>query len=300
MMPEVAAVLVNYNAGSELQHALQSIRSELGTRRWEAIVVDNASLDGSDAIAGAFGPPVRLIRNARNVGFGQAVNQGLAATTAPVVLLMNPDCRLVAGALTTLEAELLSDATCAIVGPRILDPDGTEQGSARGDPDMLTGLFGRTSRLRRLLPGLAVSRRNVVFAGTDASDTSVVVQWLSGACMLARHEALAAVRGFDARYFLYWEDADLCRRLRAKGYRVRYVPGATAVHRVGHSSRTARPASIRAFHQSAYIYYATHVAPGAYNPKRLIARLLLTLRCWWLLRQHAVDDSRHVLRNRQA
>ena len=165
---------------------------------------------------------------------------------------------------------------------------------------MLTGLFGRTSRLRRLLPRLAVSGRNVVFAGTDASDTSVVVQWLSGACMLARHEALAAVRGFDARYFLYWEDADLCRRLRAKGYRVRYVPGATAVHRVGHSSRTARPASIRAFHQSAYVYYATHVAPGAYNPKRLIARLLLTLRCWWLLRQHAVDDSRHVLRNRQA
>jgi GT2 family glycosyltransferase len=65
---------------------------------------------------------------------------------------------------------------------------------------------------------------------------------------------------------------------------VRYVPAATAVHRVGHSSRTARAASLRAFHQSAYLYYATHVAPGAFNPKRPLARALLAVRCWWLLR----------------
>ena len=300
MTPDVSAILVNYNAGGELALALESIRRELGTRRWEAVVVDNASVDGSDAIAERYGPPVRVIRNIENVGFGRAVNQALAATTAPVVLIMNPDCQLVAGALTTLEAELLSHATCAIVGPRILDPDGEEQGSARGDPDMLTGLFGRTSALRRLLPSLPVSRRNVILAGGATTDTSTVVQWLSGACMLAQREALSAVHGFDSRYFLYWEDADLCRRLRQHGYEVRYVPGATAVHRVGHSSRTARPASIRAFHESAYIYYATHVAPGAYNPKRWLARLLLTLRCWWRLRQNPVDDQRHVLRNRQA
>jgi N-acetylglucosaminyl-diphospho-decaprenol L-rhamnosyltransferase len=298
--PDVSAILVNYNAGGELALALESIRRELGTRRWEAVVVDNASIDGSDAIAERCGPPVRVIRNTDNVGFGRAVNQALAASTAPVVLIMNPDCQLVAGALTTLEAELLSHATCAIVGPRILDPDGEEQGSARGDPDMLTGLFGRASTLRRVMPWLSVSRRNVILAGAGTTDTSTVVQWLSGACMLAQREALSAVHGFDSRYFLYWEDADLCRRLRQHGYEVRYVPGATAVHRVGHSSRTARPASIRAFHESAYVYYATHVAPGAYNPKRWMARLLLMLRCWWKLRQNPVDDSRHLLRNRQA
>jgi len=300
MNPQIAAILVNYNAGSELQQALASIASELGTRAWEAVVVDNASTDGSELIAEHFGPSVRMIRNAVNVGFGQGVNQGLAATTAPIVLIMNPDCRLVAGALTTLEAELLSYNTCAIVGPCIVDPDGAEQGSARGDPDMLTGLFGRTSRLRRLLPWLAVSKRNVVLATDQESDTSPVVQWLSGACMLARRDALAAARGFDPRYFMYWEDADLCRRLRGKGYQVRYVPRATAVHRVGQSSRTVRSASIRWFHESAYVYYATHVAPGAYNPKRWLARVLLAVRCWWRLRQNAVDQSGHVLRNRQA
>lgn len=284
MTPAIAAVLVNYNAGPELREALQSIADELGSRPWEAVVVDNASVDGSEAIATGFAPQVRLIRNRENIGFGRGVNQGLAATTAPLVLIMNPDCRLAAGALTTLEAELLSHATCALVGPRILDPDGTEQGSARGDPDMLTGLFGRTSLLRAVLPWLPVSRRNVVEAIPGASETSLVVEWVSGACLLARREALAAVRGFDERYFLYWEDADLCRRLRAKGYHVRYVPAATAVHRVGHSSRTARAFSIRAFHESAYLYYATHVAPGTFNPKRLLARLLLTVRCWVKLR----------------
>ena len=300
MNPHVAAVLVNYNAGADLEQALTSIAGELGSRPWEAVVVDNASSDGSETIAERFGSPVRVIRNRDNVGFGQGVNQGLAATTAPIVLIMNPDCRLASGALTTLEAELLSYATCAIVGPRILDPDGTEQGSARGDPDMLTGLFGRTSRLRRLLPWLPVSRRNVVLGDDQETDTSTVVEWVSGACMLARHDALAAARGFDPRYFMYWEDADLCRRLRGRGYQVRYVPRATAVHRVGQSSRIVRTASIRWFHESAYVYYATHVAPGAYNPKRWLARLLLAVRCWWCLRQSPVDESRHVLRDRQA
>jgi N-acetylglucosaminyl-diphospho-decaprenol L-rhamnosyltransferase len=148
---------------------------------------------------------------------------------------------------------------------------------------MLTGLFGRTGPLRALLPSSSVAQRNVVTgAGTDSRE-STVVDWISGACMLVRRTAFDEVGGFDPKYFLYWEDADLCRRLRARGYHVRYVPCATAVHRVGHSSRTARAASIKAFHESAYLYYATHVAPGALNPKRPLARLLLGLRCWFQL-----------------
>src|SRR5262249_110425 len=138
---------------------------------------------------------------------------------------------------------------CAIAGPRILNPDGSVQGSARGDPDMLTGLFGRAQPLRRFLPFIPAARRNVVVdAAIKSGQASVVVDWGSGACMLARRAALATVGGFDERYFLYWEDADLCRRLRAKGFETRFVAGATAIHRVGQSSRTAKRASLRAFH----------------------------------------------------
>lgn len=283
-MPDVTAVLVNYNAGDELRQALRSIADAAGGLTWEAYVVDNASTDGSDAIPLEFAPAARVVRNARNVGFGAGVNQGLALATAPLVLIMNPDCRLTPGALGVLRAALAADDTCAIVGPKILDPDGTVQGSARGDPDMLTGVFGRRTWLRRALPWLPVSRRNVVDADALASGADrVSVDWLSGACMLARREALCGVSGFDEAYFLYWEDADLCRRLRGRGYHVAYVPAAVAVHRVGHSSEKARPLATRAFHDSAWRYYATYVAPAPLDPRRLLAWALLKLRCWWLL-----------------
>ena len=151
MTPEIAAVLVNYNAGPELVMALQSLADDFAGREWEAVVVDNASSDGSESLAEAFAPRVRLIRNATNVGFGRGVNQGIAACTAPLVLLMNPDCHVITGATRCLQSELDAHVRCAIVGPRVLDPDGSVQGSARGDPDMLTGIFGRTGRLRECL-----------------------------------------------------------------------------------------------------------------------------------------------------
>jgi len=272
--PELAAVIVNYNAGPEIRAALQSIAGEMARLDpvtepragggWEALVVDNASTDGSSDYVWEFAPRARVLRNAVNVGFGRGINQGVTASSAPFILIMNPDCRLEPGAVATMRAELEARPRCALVGLRVLDPDGSEQGSARGDPNMLTGLFGRTGPLRHLLPSAPMSRRNVVTAGRE----SATVDWVSGACMLVRRSAFDEVGGFDPRYFLYWEDADLCRRLRARGHEIRYVPGATAVHQVGHSSRTARAASIRAFHESAYLYYATHVAPGRLNPKR--------------------------------
>ena len=279
-MTRLAAALVNYNSDDELKRALESIARE-ADGRWEGVVVDNGSTDGSEQSVLDF-PAVRLIKNRENVGFGRGVNQAMTASTAEYVLVMNPDCQLSAGALTPLIAVLDADATCAVVAPQILNPDGTPQGNARGDPDMLTGLFGRTSPLRRTLSGLDVARRNVITSTTNSA--AVTVDWVSGACMLVRRSAVGAVGGFDERYFMYWEDADLCRRLRQQGSIVCYLPAATAVHRVGHSSRTARAASIRAFHDSAYLYYSTHVAPGALNPKRWIARALLAARCWWKLR----------------
>ncbi len=286
----LSAILVDYNAGDELSRALQSIARECAADRWEGVVVDNASADSSASAANGF-PQVRVIANQVNVGFGRAVNQGLAVTTAPLVLIMNPDCRLESGALAGMRGVLESDAHCALVGPTILNPDGSLQGSVRGDPGISTGLFGRRSLLRRLLPSLSISRRNVpetVPLGADAP--AQVVDWVSGACFLARREALEQVGGFDPRYFLYWEDADLCRRLRCVGWRIRHAPAAVAVHRGGHSSRTAQAVAIRAFHDSAYLYYSTHVASGAASPWRWLARLLLRARCWLHLQR--IDHER--------
>jgi GT2 family glycosyltransferase len=109
------------------------------------------------------------------------------------------------------------------------------------------------------------------------SGTSTEVEWVSGACMLCRRSALDVVGGFDERYFLYWEDADLCRRLRSCGITIRHVPASEVVHAGGQSSRTAQALAIRAFHSSAYTYYATHVARSALG--RRFAWIVLEARC---------------------
>jgi GT2 family glycosyltransferase len=280
MTASLGAVIVNYNAGADLRRALESIDLATGGS-WQGVVVDNGSTDGSEAAVMTFAQ-ARLVRNSENVGFARGVNQAIRDCPADRILIMNPDCQLLPGSLPPLMAVLDDDARCAIVAPRVLDPDGSPQGNARGDPDMLTGLFGRSSALQRTLPGLDVARRNVI-AATEG-DASSTVDWVSGACMLARRDAIVSVGGFDERYFMYWEDADLCRRLRERGHTIRFAPAASAVHRVGQSSRSARARSVQAFHDSAYLYYSTHVASGVLNPKRWIARVLLAIRRRWKLR----------------
>jgi GT2 family glycosyltransferase len=275
----LSIVIVNFNAGAALRDTLQSLDSGLSEFDWEAVVVDNASTDGSDRLVEHADTRVRLLRQDRNLGFARAVNAGLAATTAPLVLVQNPDCSLRPGAVAVLKRALDAHHEAAVVGPRILNPDGTIQESARGDPNLLTGLFGRTTVLSRLAPNLAIVRRNLAArqALEDGAE-SAAVDWISGACMLARRQALSAVGGFDERYFLYWEDADLCRRLRSAGWTARYVPGAVVVHRVGGSSQSVPRLAIRAFHQSAYRYYVTHVVPQPWHPGRLVAWAILSTR----------------------
>jgi GT2 family glycosyltransferase len=291
MNAAVAVVIVNFNAGDALGQTLALLPRGLQGLTWEAVVVDNASSDGSEtAVVRVNIPHVRLIRQSRNEGFARGVNAGVAATTAPLVLVLNPDCEVTAGSAALLAAELERHARCAVVGPRVLDPDGALQQSARGDPTLLTGLFGRRALLSRWFPETGLVRRNL--AAEDAlriNASSVSVDWVSGACLLIRRDALTSVGGFDEGYFLYWEDADLCRRLRNAGWHVRYVPGAAVTHQVGRSSQTARALSVREFHRSAYRYYVTHVVPQWWHPGRPVAWAILSARRAW--KQLAADRS---------
>jgi hypothetical protein len=276
MPSELSIIVVNFNAGSHLTSCLTSIREH--ARNAAIVVVDNASTDGSERAAENPAVNARLMRNRLNVGFGAAANQGLAVSDTPFVLLLNPDCRLLSGATEALLDEMKRHPECAAAGPRVLDEDGSVQGSVRGDPSLMTGLFGRTTLLTRLFPHSGAARRNVrTLDGALGSGTSIAVDWVSGACLMLRASAVQAINGFDERYFLYWEDADLCRRLRNAGCSTRYVPSAAVVHTVGRSSRTAKALSIRAFHRSAFIYYATHVGRSALT--RGLARAVLEIRC---------------------
>ena len=278
--PSIAVVIVNYNSGVYLARSLASLPEGCVPLAWEAVIVDNGSTDGSERAADGPSRGIRLIRGDRNLGFAAAANLGVRSTSAPFVLLLNPDAWLTRGCVQGLVEELETRPECAIVAPLILNEDGTPQGNARGDPTMLTGLFGRSGLMRRLFPKWRGVTRNVVPEDASGPDRSIEVDWVSGACCLVRRQPFEEIGGFDEGYFLYWEDADLCRRLRLNGGRIRFRPNRAVpvVHVVGRSSQSVSARAIGAFHDSAYRYYATHVAHGRFNPARWAAWMLLKAR----------------------
>jgi GT2 family glycosyltransferase len=171
------------------------------------------------------------------------------------LLLLNPDCELTKSIRAPLVAVLAAEPRAGVVGGLVREEDGTVQASARRFPDVTTGLAGRTSWLSRILPANPLTRRNLT---TEPSAGLRQVDWVSGALMLIRRETFDALGGFDERFFLYWEDADFCKRAAAAGWSTWYAPIVDVVHRTARASRHAPVRSLAAFHQSALRYYWKH------------------------------------------
>jgi N-acetylglucosaminyl-diphospho-decaprenol L-rhamnosyltransferase len=249
--PLISVLIVSHNTREDLLRCLASLGGV--TVPIEIAVVDNASADGSaDAVAKAF-PHVRLIRNGDNAGFGRANNQGLAATHAPLVLLLNSDAELRPGCLETLAGVLRERARLGIVAPRTVEADGAVQVSFGPE---LTPL--REWKQRRLVRGVKRRQEAALQAAAQAASREHEPAWVSASCLLARREALVAVGGFDEGYFLYEEDVDLCRRVRQAGWGVLFTPAAEVVHHLGRS--VARdPERARFEYQRSHLrYYALH------------------------------------------
>jgi N-acetylglucosaminyl-diphospho-decaprenol L-rhamnosyltransferase len=255
MVPLVSILIVNYHAYDELDECLASI-AHAADRAVETIVVDNASAPAKLASVRARHAGVRFVPRSENTGFAGGVNEAARHGTGDYFLLLNPDTTLSAGAVTRMRDFLLDQPAVAAVGARVYDADGTVQRSARAFPTLLTAFFGRTSLLTSLWPGNRFSRAQLVADESTAAPTDV--DWVAGSCVMFRADAFRAVGGMDEGFFLYWEDADLCCRLRAAGWRIAYLPDASVVHHVGRSSRHARVRSIVAFHKSAVRYYRKH------------------------------------------
>jgi GT2 family glycosyltransferase len=247
----VAVVVVSYETRHTLVEGLAALVREPGAT--EIVVVDNASGDGSaQAVREGF-PRVRLIANPTNVGFGTGCNQGARASRAPLLLFLNPDATLAPAALGALAALLEARPRVGVVGPRTRSADGAIQVSTGPDLTLLSEL-----RQRRLVRGVA--RRDPA-ALAEAEALHAVereADWVSGACLMIRREAFEAVSGFDERFFLYEEDADLCLRVRQSGWQVMFTPAAEARHALGRSmARTPERARLEYDH-SHRLYYRKH------------------------------------------
>jgi N-acetylglucosaminyl-diphospho-decaprenol L-rhamnosyltransferase len=264
-----SVLIVNYASWPLTLRCIDALYGT-GYRDFETIVVDNDSEEPPE-----LPPSVRLIRNTENVGFARAHNRGTAASTGDLVVLINPDTVVERNFFQSLEEFFEKHPKVGIAGPRILDSEGALQLSARRDISAISGFLGRTSLLTRLFPKSSLVK-NQFPAVTEQSHPSPV-DWVSGACMVIRREALGEIGPLDERFFMYFEDADLCRRARAAGWLVYYLPHIEIIHQTGASSRS-KPRAIWILHKSAFLYHRKHGAHGPLNVFSAVVLAGLTLR----------------------
>jgi GT2 family glycosyltransferase len=250
---DLSVSVVSYRTPVLVERCLTALASQRPSLGIDVTVVDNASNDGSAELVERQFPWVRLIRNARNVGFGAAHNQALRQARGRYWLILNSDAAPAPGALATLVGFLDANPQVAVAGPKLRYPDGSVQPSRRRFPTLAT-LFLESTQLQRISPDNAQLRRYYVQDCSD--DEPQDVDWLVGACLCARAAAAQQVGLLDERFFMYSEELDWCRRFRAAGWRVSYVPSAEVVHLEGASSRLDLAARDRLFQASKLEYAA--------------------------------------------
>jgi N-acetylglucosaminyl-diphospho-decaprenol L-rhamnosyltransferase len=252
-VPRLTIVIVSYNSRLDLDRCLRSISANRPSVDYAVIVADNDSRDDTVGHLRSLWPGVAVVETGGNVGFSKANNVAIRLTTSELVLILNPDTELKPGAIDRLIAVLDADAGIAIAGPRLVDGEG------RGELS-----FGR------MIAPVAELRQRLLVRGSDRGSAGVSrlvermtrqsrdVDWVSGACMLARRADIAAAGLFDERFFMYMEDVDLCAAVRGRGRRVRFVADAEVVHFRGRSVASAPAATQRAYRRSHVEFYAKH------------------------------------------
>ncbi len=217
-MQDIAVAIVNWNTRDLLRTCLQRVLPEKPAK---VVVADNGSQDGSVAMVREDFPSATLIVSPENPGYGAAANRAISRCDAEYILLLNSDTELRPGALLALRAYLEEHQRVGVVGPRLLNPDGTRQESCFRFPRPFLPLMKRRS-------------------GKLSHDRPGRVPWVVGAALAIRRTAFEAVDGFDESYQMYFEEVDLCYRLRKAGWETHYTPDAEVIHLIGASTRQRR------------------------------------------------------------
>jgi GT2 family glycosyltransferase/glycosyltransferase involved in cell wall biosynthesis len=279
---DVSVVVVSYNTRDLLARTLEALQAQRGVR-FELLVVDNGSRDGSAELVRERWPDATLLALGENAGFARANNLAFGRCRGEFVLLLNSDCFLHPGALATLVAGAKRHPAAAAVGPRLLNVDGSLQRSAWPFPRparLVLEAFALHRPLARL--GLMEDLR------LWAHDEERAADFLIGACLLIRREALAEVGGFDESFWLYGEEADLCRRLSRRDWDVVLVPDAVATH-VGGASSDRSTERLRHFYRGQKRFLRRHGGVAAWPIARLALLVGSALRGRWHVVRLALD-----------
>jgi N-acetylglucosaminyl-diphospho-decaprenol L-rhamnosyltransferase len=282
-MADVGVVVVTYNAEPYLERCLDSVRG------YETVVVDHGSTDGTLELLRSRFPDVRLVEQ-ENLGLAAGWNRGMRELDTRYYLIHNADAWALGDAVERLLAFAEEHPEAAVVGPRLLWPDGSLQVSVRTFPT-LWRLATEFLFLRKLAPR---SRAFNAFYGAGFDHESVAeVEWLAGACMLVRREAVEQVGPLDEDYFLFSEETDWHYRFRQAGWKVLFFPGAVVVHVLGasHGGRM-----FRELVKGHVLWFAKHRGPREAERARRLLLLSLRLRMLLLPRRRAIyRDAAHWL-----
>ena len=266
---------INYNSSEIILNSIKSLYRFNDNQEFNIYVWDNNSKDDVKKIKTLF-PNIKLYISSVNIGFSRGINRLLQYGASPYCIIINPDTIVTEGFLRKSIEFLNQYPDVGLFGPKVMDFDGTVQGSARKFPTPLTSFFGRNSPLTKLFPNNPITAKNILTLNIDFTQ-AFEVDWVSGACMIVRREVMRLVHGFDERFFLYWEDTDLCRRIKEAGWKVMYNPAIDIIHYVGKSSGTRPVFATYQFHKSCYLLYSKYVK-GPLSLLSCIAGVALMLR----------------------
>ena len=251
--PELSIVIVTFNTRADLQRCLESLAAAPPAITHEIVVVDNASHDGTvDAVRSRW-PGMQVIAQPANLGFAGGNNVGIRASSGELVLLLNSDTLVPAGAIDTLASRLRAHPEAAVVGPRLVD--------AAGRVELSFGpMISPIGEVRQKLVMALHHRqfRPVTRWVERATGAEAFVDWVSGAALLVHRRDADAVGLLDERYFLYTEDVDFCAALRARGRRILFTPAATITHLRGRARATAPARMNAAYRRSQIAFYEKH------------------------------------------
>jgi GT2 family glycosyltransferase len=277
--PTISIIIVSWNVRQLLRACLASL--PLADPRVEAIVVDSASTDGTPAMVAADFPAVRLITSDENLGYTRGNNLGLREARGRYLFILNPDTELHPGALEALSAHMDAHPRAGAAGPLVLRPDGTPQPTRRRFPTLGLAFFESTW-LQRLAPRAWLCR---YYAEDLPAGEPAAVDWVVGAALFVRRAAYEQVGGLDERFFMYSEELDWQRRMRAAGWEVHHVPKARVVHHEAGSSVQVPAATHIRFNTSKVRYYRKYHGAAAAEGLR-----------WYLLGHFAVQFGLETLK----
>lgn len=284
MIPDISVVIVSFNTKALLRECLNSLLQECASIPSEVFVVDNASRDGSADMVAAEFPQVRLIRSEINLGFAAANNRAFPLATGRYVVLLNSDAFCQPGALKKSIEHMDAEPRTGLGGARLVGRDGSWQPSARSFPSPLNDFLTLSGLAARFPESRFFGRFDRTWADQDAAAD---VDWVPGAFSIIRRPILEKLGGFDEIFFLYYEEVDLCRRIKNLGFAIRYWPDVNVIHLGGESSKTVTTLKLSSSGsqlalwrmRSAFLYYRKHHGGGVWFAKK-VEELWHRLRAW--------------------